>query len=177
MAKKKTKAKEPKKENTSKEIVIKETEDDVVFGNGFTGDPQEFKDEIKKEAEKSAVFMRFVMPVLVFVVIGIITGLATWYYAKPENANPSTQQKIQTPPTVNEEEPQKTEEKTPAVTPTPKPTQAPTPTVQTYKVKEGDTLSGIANQYGLTSQQLAKYNGLTDADTLHIGQVLKIPVK
>ena len=43
-----------------------------------------------------------------------------------------------------------------------------------YKVKQGDTLIGIAHQFGLKGITLKQYNHLTN-DTLHIGQILKIP--
>lgn len=43
------------------------------------------------------------------------------------------------------------------------------PTVQTYTVKDGDTLSAIAKKYGTTVDDLVKKNGLIKA-----GQVLKV---
>lgn len=158
----------PKK--SPKDIVIKETEDDVMFDGTFNTNPEEFKDEIKKEAEKADVFAKFIVPVLVFLAIGSASAAATWYYAKPEHtAAPSTENKIQTPPKV-EETPTA---QTPAA-PAPAPAQ---PQVQTYTVQEGDTMSGIANKYGMTSTELANYNAITDVNSLHIGQVLKIPAK
>jgi LysM repeat protein/beta-lactamase class A len=44
-----------------------------------------------------------------------------------------------------------------------------------HVVKPGETLSGIAVQYGLTVDQLASLNGITDADHLTEGQTLKLP--
>lgn len=165
----------PKK--SSKEIVIKETEDDVVFNGAFSANPEEFKNEIKKEAEKADVFSKFIIPVLVFLIIGGASAAATWYYAKPEHtAAPSTENKIQTPPVVEEPTAE-----VPVANPNTPVTQAqtvqPAPQAQTYTVQEGDTMSGIANKYGLTSTELANYNNLTDVNALHIGQVLKIPAK
>jgi hypothetical protein len=62
---------------------------------------------------------------------------------------------------------------TPGVSPTPKAT--PTPKVSTtYVVKKGDTLYGIAAQFGTTVAELKRINGLT-SNNLHIGQKLKIP--
>ena len=46
----------------------------------------------------------------------------------------------------------------------------------TYIVKSGDTLYGISNQYGVSVVELADLNNVT-AETLKVGQVLKIPVK
>jgi len=46
---------------------------------------------------------------------------------------------------------------------------------QTYKVKAGDTLVGIAAKFGTTPKAIATLNGITDPTSLHAGQVLKIP--
>lgn len=51
---------------------------------------------------------------------------------------------------------------------------------RTVVVKAGDTLSKIAETcYGSTSLalKLAKYNGITNPDLLHVGEVLEIPSK
>jgi LysM domain len=45
----------------------------------------------------------------------------------------------------------------------------------TYKVKSGDTLSGIAAEHGTTWQELAQLNKLEDPRKLRVGQVLEIP--
>lgn len=44
----------------------------------------------------------------------------------------------------------------------------------TYIVKNGDTLSGIASQFGTTYQNLAAINGIGDPNTIWPGQVLKV---
>jgi LysM repeat protein len=49
-----------------------------------------------------------------------------------------------------------------------------TKTTKTYKVKQGDTLSGIAKKYGTTVAKLKTKNGLK-SDMIKIGQTLKIP--
>lgn len=45
----------------------------------------------------------------------------------------------------------------------------------TYTVKAGDTLSGIAAKHGTTYQVLAAYNGISDPNRISVGQVIKIP--
>ncbi len=44
----------------------------------------------------------------------------------------------------------------------------------TYTVKQGDTLYGISNQYGVSANELAKINNITN-NILKIGQILTIP--
>jgi nucleoid-associated protein YgaU len=46
---------------------------------------------------------------------------------------------------------------------------------QTYKVKSGDTLVGIAAKFGTTTKAIADLNGITNPASLKTGQVLKIP--
>ncbi|MEO5884393.1 MAG: LysM domain-containing protein [Candidatus Limnocylindrales bacterium] len=59
----------------------------------------------------------------------------------------------------------------PAATNPPTPTERPT----RYKVKRGDTLSGIAAAFGTTTKALQKLNAITDPSRLRIGQVLRLP--
>lgn len=44
-----------------------------------------------------------------------------------------------------------------------------------YTVQPGDTLSGIASSYGVSTDELAAYNGITDPNSLRPGQELAIP--
>lgn len=44
-----------------------------------------------------------------------------------------------------------------------------------YTVKNGDTLSGIAQQHGVNTNDLARANNLKLTDTIHAGDKLKIP--
>jgi len=53
---------------------------------------------------------------------------------------------------------------------------APDPSaMQTYKVKGGDTLVGIAAKFGTTPRAIADLNGIANPASLKPGQVLKIP--
>ena len=68
---------------------------------------------------------------------------------------------------------------TPAVaTPTPEPTPPPAPTPQVYVIKEGDTLSKIAQSFGLTLDQLLAANEGTieNPDRIVVGDEIIIPV-
>lgn len=62
---------------------------------------------------------------------------------------------------------------TPATTTTAPP--APAKSEEVYVVKEGDTMSSIANANGMTSKQLMDYNGIVDPASLMPGQNIKIP--
>jgi hypothetical protein len=70
----------------------------------------------------------------------------------------------------------------PTATPTPVPSSTPVPatptpaaTVHTYRVRSGDTLSSIAQRFGVSTQALINANNLADPNNLSIGQVLVIP--
>jgi LysM repeat protein len=45
----------------------------------------------------------------------------------------------------------------------------------TYTIQPGDNLYRIALKFGLTYQQLAAYNGITNPNSIYVGQVLRIP--
>lgn len=47
----------------------------------------------------------------------------------------------------------------------------------TYTVKRGDTLSQIAKAHGTTTEALAASNGITNANLIFPGQILKIPAQ
>lgn len=47
-------------------------------------------------------------------------------------------------------------------------------TMTTYRVRRGDTLSGIARRYGSTSMAIRQVNGLASS-TIRVGQTLKVP--
>jgi len=60
-------------------------------------------------------------------------------------------------------------------TPRPSPSPAPSARPRTYRVKAGDTLSGIAVAFGTSVKELADLNGITNPSLIRVGQVLKIP--
>ncbi len=55
------------------------------------------------------------------------------------------------------------------------PSVAPSERPATYTVKSGDTLSGIADEFGTTWQEIAKLNKLENPGRLRVGQVLQLP--
>jgi LysM repeat protein len=55
------------------------------------------------------------------------------------------------------------------------PAPAPETAAKTYKIKRGDSLSGIADRFGTTTRKLMNLNGITDANLIRIGQVIKLP--
>ncbi|MEO8289189.1 MAG: LysM peptidoglycan-binding domain-containing protein [Chloroflexota bacterium] len=64
---------------------------------------------------------------------------------------------------------------TPVASPTTTPLAAPTAPPVTYTVKPGDTLSGIADLFGVTVDDIVRYNNIADPNSLSEGQVLIIP--
>lgn len=54
--------------------------------------------------------------------------------------------------------------------------QAQTPSTQVHVVVRGDTLSAIAQLYGVTTRDIADVNGLRDISHIWVGQRLRIPV-
>jgi hypothetical protein len=52
-----------------------------------------------------------------------------------------------------------------------------TPTMEmlTYQVKEGDTLGALAVQFNISLTDIMTVNGLTDPDSLYVGQIIYIP--
>lgn len=73
------------------------------------------------------------------------------------------------------------------VTPTPIPPGAtvvitPTPTIdistlEKYTVKDGDSLSSIADEFGVSQEALAEINNIDDPNSLFAGQEIVIPPK
>ncbi len=55
------------------------------------------------------------------------------------------------------------------------PAATPAPTTATHVVVEGDTLSAIADQYGLSLDAIMAANDITDASLIFVGQELTLP--
>jgi LysM repeat protein len=55
------------------------------------------------------------------------------------------------------------------------PSDAPPATARTYTVRSGDTLMGIAGEFGTTVAELMELNGIENARLLRVGQVLELP--
>ena len=51
---------------------------------------------------------------------------------------------------------------------------APAAAAETYTVRPGDTLSGIAARFGTTAAALAAQNGLANPELIYVGQVLRL---
>jgi LysM repeat protein len=49
------------------------------------------------------------------------------------------------------------------------------PAMRSYRVAPGDTLSGIAEQHGVSTAQLASANNIANPNLIFIGQELKVP--
>ncbi|RBP48078.1 LysM domain-containing protein [Roseimicrobium gellanilyticum] len=58
-----------------------------------------------------------------------------------------------------------------------KPAAAKPSNAATHTVKSGETPYAIARKYGVTPDQIMRYNGIKDASKLKIGTVLKVPPK
>jgi LysM repeat protein len=101
--------------------------------------------------------------VVSLVVVALV--LFTWDRAQPGRGNSSTASGTAGPGT------------TPDATPNnAAPEATATPSTTIYIVKSGDTLSGIAQQFGVTVEDLMAANNLTDPNLLRVGQTLTIPV-
>ncbi len=55
------------------------------------------------------------------------------------------------------------------------PTTAPPTTQLTYVIQSGDSLSVIAQRFGIPTQDLADFNAISDVDSIKVGQEISIP--
>ncbi len=89
-----------------------------------------------------------------------------------ESPEPATTTRAPATPTA--------EATTPSGAPTPTaveatPTATPTASARTYEVMRGDTLSGIAQEFGVTVRALVEANNIDDPDQIFPGDKLTIP--
>ena len=61
------------------------------------------------------------------------------------------------------------------ITTLPATTVPPPTTTPEYIVQQGDSLSAIAQRFGVSTEDLANFNGIEDADSIQVGQTLTIP--
>ena len=81
-------------------------------------------------------------------------------------------------PTASTEPDPTTDATAPAASVTAGATPAPSGSVasdRTYKVKKGDTLSGIAKKFGTTVKILQELNNIKDPRYIRVGQIIKLP--
>lgn len=112
---------------------------------------------------------------LLALVVG--TVVAAWLLISPPQIEGRNDREVAPVPTETVvETPAAAATPTPAGTPTPSPTPTltPTPEPQVYVVQSGDTLSTIAQRFGVTVERLREYNGLS-GNNLSVGQQILIP--
>ncbi len=140
-------------------------------------------EELKKDSTKNKN-RRLVTNIIGIFVVIVFVILAKVFIFKGnikinDGQTKTPSQKIENQPSTQSLDDTKTKRPAPAAEPAassaPAPSQPVTPGYTTYVVKEGDTLSGIANANGMTSAQLMSYNGLTDPNSIQPGDQLKIP--
>ena len=109
-------------------------------------------------------------------VIGPNTPAPTTSPTPSPTATP-TKSPTPTPTVTKTPAPTKSPTPTPTATKTPTPTPTPTATTKpsTYTVVSGDTLTKIANRFGVTQAALMAANKITNANSIQLGQKLVIP--
>jgi LysM repeat protein len=96
----------------------------------------------------------------------------------PSSVSPSptpTATPTPTPSPSPSKTPTPTKSPTPATTPSPTPTPTATAKPSSYIVAAGDTLTKIANRFGITQTALMTANKITNANSIQVGQKLVIP--
>jgi LysM repeat protein len=139
---------------------------------------EELKNHSKKDKKRRILANVFVvLTVVVFVILAKVF-IFKGDIKISDDSKKAPSEKIESQPEVSDET---KPAEVPATTPEAPATLAPaTPApaqetgYTTYVVKEGDTLSSIANANNMTSKQLMDYNGIVDP-TLMPGQNIKIP--
>lgn len=134
----------------------------------------EFKKDIRENGGKNNILGTLLALLAIVLVFGTIGVAGYELVFKPEKVQQKTaNEKIESRPTEVVETP-KTETVTPAPVSTPTaPAVTPTATAKEYTVVEGDVLGSIATKFDTTVAKLMALNGITDENSLQIGQVLK----
>ena len=97
-------------------------------------------------------------------------GLLVLESSGPEET-PTEQANVSPSPTST---PTPTPISTPTLVSTPEATPTPTPLIE-HTVLDGETISGIATRYGVTTQQIMELNPSLDPNLIFTGEVILIP--
>ncbi len=123
-------------------------------------------------------------PVGLVIAFGVALLVASCGRSAPEGASSPVAEDLNEAPipagvqVVSEDSvvpPSSTIAPSPTTTTTEAPTTAVTNPATTYVVQPGDTLSGIADQFGLSIEAISEANGITDVNSIRPGQELIIP--
>lgn len=108
---------------------------------------------------------------LIFGALGLgILSLVVFLLVQEATRGPGPDEELTVTPTVTV-----TATEDPVTSPTPSVTPTPTPNPQTYTVRAGDTLNGIAKQFNISLVDLAAKNSITDPNNIYAGQVIVLP--
>ncbi len=113
------------------------------------------------------LFLYLILNAIVSAVV-TFSVLALWDATHPEPVAIASQTPIPQPPLVGGGASQATPQTQPSIQATATPT--------LYEVKGGDTLGSIALEFDVPVDDIMVANGLTDPNTLDVGQILVIPV-
>ncbi len=93
--------------------------------------------------------------------------------APPDHSVPATAPALHPLPHLTRPNPQATR-----IIPTPDATRTPAPEIsEIYLIQPGDTLGQIALEYNIPLEDLIAHNVITDADHLHVGQPILVPIR
>jgi len=108
---------------------------------------------------------------LVFAIVTLLAGCTRDRSTPEPEATPASATEPIVEPVVTRSAAPTTE---PTATPAPVPTETPEPQTIPYTVQPLDTVSTVAEKFGITSQELRELN-LLATDDLQVGQVLRVP--
>ncbi|MDP8905478.1 MAG: LysM peptidoglycan-binding domain-containing protein [Chloroflexota bacterium] len=136
----------------------------------------------------SPAALPWLLAALALFAIAVVAGLGAAYLVTLDRAVPTVDAALLATPTARPTEatpartatvpPTATARPTAAVSPTGTATatsSSPTPSPRTHVVARGETLSIIAARYSVTWQEIARLNGIENANHIQVGQVLLIP--